>query len=120
MTETTVFQSGNSQAVRLPKDFRFKSKTVEIFRRGDEVVLREKPRSLGQAWAAALQSLPALTAKDKQDFDQAMAQARQTQPLQERDWSWLSSAPQSDNDQPPAHAGAKKVKRAAPEPRGSD
>lgn len=41
-----VFQSGNSQAVRLPKAFRFKSGEVEIFRRGDEVVLREKPHSL--------------------------------------------------------------------------
>ena len=47
MTQTTVFQSGNSQAVRLPKEFRFKSKTVEIFRRGDEIVLREKARTLG-------------------------------------------------------------------------
>ncbi len=40
---TTVFTSGNSQAVRLPKDFRFSGKTVEISRRGDEIVLREKP-----------------------------------------------------------------------------
>jgi antitoxin VapB len=48
MTQTTVFQSGNSQAVRLPKEFRFKSKTVEIFRRGDEIVLREKPRTMGE------------------------------------------------------------------------
>ncbi len=47
MADTTVFQSGNSQAVRLPKEFRFKSKTVEIFRRGDEVVLREKARTMG-------------------------------------------------------------------------
>jgi antitoxin VapB len=47
MPDTTVFQSGNSQAVRLPKEFRFSSKTVEIFRRGDEVVLREKPRTMG-------------------------------------------------------------------------
>lgn len=47
MAQTTVFQSGNSQAVRLPKEFRFKSKTVEIFRRGDEVVLRDKARNLG-------------------------------------------------------------------------
>jgi antitoxin VapB len=47
MTQTTVFQSGNSQAVRLPKDFRFSSKTVEIFRRGNEVVLREVPRTMG-------------------------------------------------------------------------
>ncbi len=47
MTQTTVLQSGNSQAVRLPKEFRFKSKTVEIFRRGDEIVLREKARNMG-------------------------------------------------------------------------
>lgn len=36
-----VFKSGNSQAVRLPKAFRFDSSEVEIFRRGDEVVLRD-------------------------------------------------------------------------------
>ncbi|MEQ1602323.1 MAG: AbrB/MazE/SpoVT family DNA-binding domain-containing protein [Methylophilaceae bacterium] len=42
MTMARVFQSGNSQALRLPKEFRFKSKEVEIFQRGDEVVLREK------------------------------------------------------------------------------
>ena len=52
MTETTVFQSGNSQAVRLPKEFRFKSKTVEIFRRGDEVVLREKRLTVGELLAS--------------------------------------------------------------------
>ena len=33
--ETTVFQSGNSQAVRLPKEFRFSTKQVTIERRGD-------------------------------------------------------------------------------------
>lgn len=42
MDTAKVFRSGNSQAVRLPKAFRFKSKEVEIFRRGDEVVLRER------------------------------------------------------------------------------
>lgn len=41
MAVTTVFQSGNGQAVRLPKEFQFSSKTVEIFRRGNEVVLRK-------------------------------------------------------------------------------
>jgi antitoxin VapB len=40
---TTVFTSGNSQAVRLPKEFRFTSKLVLIERRGDEIVLRERP-----------------------------------------------------------------------------
>ncbi|MFL5225634.1 MAG: antitoxin, partial [Microvirga sp.] len=49
MTTAKVFKSGNSQAVRLPKEFRFASDEVEIFRRGDEVVLREKPRTLTEA-----------------------------------------------------------------------
>lgn len=43
MTTARVFKSGNSQAVYLPKEFRFASAEVEIFRRGDEVVLRERP-----------------------------------------------------------------------------
>ena len=42
MATAKVFKSGNSQALRLPKEFRLKSKEVEIFRRGDEIVVREK------------------------------------------------------------------------------
>jgi antitoxin VapB len=42
VTTARVFKSGNSQAVRLPKEFRFAAAEVEIFRRGDEVVLRER------------------------------------------------------------------------------
>jgi antitoxin VapB len=45
MTYARVFQSGNSQAVRLPKEFRLEVDRVEIFRRGDEIILREKPAS---------------------------------------------------------------------------
>jgi antitoxin VapB len=47
---TRVFRSGNSQAVRLPKQFQFRGKEVEILRRGDEVVLREKSRSMERAF----------------------------------------------------------------------
>lgn len=43
MTYARIFQSGNSQAVRLPKEFRLDVDKVEIFRRGDEIVLREHP-----------------------------------------------------------------------------
>ncbi len=50
MTTAKVFRSGNSQAVRLPKEFRFKTKEVEIFRRGQEVVLREKDKTLARAF----------------------------------------------------------------------
>ncbi|OOW08744.1 antitoxin [Acinetobacter sp. MF4642] len=42
MTTAKVFMTGRSQAVRLPKEFRFEGTEVEIFRRGDEVILREK------------------------------------------------------------------------------
>ena len=50
MSTAKVFRSGNSQAVRLPKQFRLKSKEVEIFRRGDELVLREKSGNLSRAF----------------------------------------------------------------------
>ncbi len=42
MTKARVFKSGNSQAVLLRKEFRFKSDQVEIFRLGNDVVLREE------------------------------------------------------------------------------
>lgn len=45
-----VFSSGNSQAVRLPKQFHLNSTEVEIFRRGDEIVLRERPQDLARAF----------------------------------------------------------------------
>lgn len=50
MAIARVFQSGNSQAVRLPKEFRLASAEVEIFRRGDELVLREKPGNIARAF----------------------------------------------------------------------
>jgi antitoxin VapB len=69
-----VFQSGNSQAVRLPKEFRFETDEVEIFRRGDEIVLREKRPSLAEAFDK-LAALP-------DDFPQEIPDL----PQQERDW----------------------------------
>ncbi len=44
MATAKLFQHGGSQAVRLPKEFRFEGTEVEIVRRDDEVVLRPKPR----------------------------------------------------------------------------
>ncbi len=67
MTVARVFQSGNSQAVRLPKEFRFDVDEVEILRRGDEVVLRPVPVS-GAAVFEALAALPRdLPAKELED-----------------------------------------------------
>jgi antitoxin VapB len=57
MATARVFKSGNSQAVRLPKKFRVNCKELEISRRGDEIVLREKSKSLRRAFEL-LASLP--------------------------------------------------------------
>jgi antitoxin VapB len=51
MATARLFQSGGSQAVRLPKEFRFEgAEEVEIFRRGEEVVLRVKENTLARAF----------------------------------------------------------------------
>lgn len=50
MTTARVFKSGNSQAVRLPKQFRLRGPDVEIFRRGGEIVLREKAGGMARAF----------------------------------------------------------------------
>ena len=42
MTTAKIFQHGGSQAVRLPKAFRFAGSEVVIEKRGDEVVLKPK------------------------------------------------------------------------------
>ena len=57
MANARVFKSGNSQAVRLPKQFHVKSNELEIERRGDELILREKPAGMQQA-LDILYSLP--------------------------------------------------------------
>jgi antitoxin VapB len=75
MTTARVFRSGNSQAVRLPKGFRLKSKEVEIFRRGDEIVLREKGEGLARAFEI-LANLPDVP-KDRED---APPQKRKNRP----------------------------------------
>ena len=48
MTTAAVFMSGNSQAVRLPKQFQLNSKRVHIERRGNEIVLRELPLTMAE------------------------------------------------------------------------
>jgi antitoxin VapB len=73
MSKARIFKSGNSQAVRLPKEFRFDVDEVEIQRRGDEIVLRKVKRNLLYAFAA-LAAMP-------EDF---MAGGRKDEPPQKR------------------------------------
>jgi antitoxin VapB len=82
MRKVRIFKVGNSQAIRLPKEFRFHVRDVEIFRRGDEIILREPKLSIRRA-LEILTSLPP-------DF---MADGRNDSPPQERESlnSWSKS-----------------------------
>jgi antitoxin VapB len=42
MATAKMFRSRNSQAVQLPKEFEVKSQELEVFRRGEEIILRQK------------------------------------------------------------------------------
>ena len=67
MATARVFKSGNSQAVRLPKEFRVLGRELEIFRRGDEIILREPAKGLSRAFEL-LAALPAdFLSEDRQD-----------------------------------------------------
>lgn len=57
MATARVFKSGNRQTIQLPPEFRFSADEVEIFRSGDDVVLRELKRAPAQAFRL-LASLP--------------------------------------------------------------
>ena len=50
MQTAKIFKNGHSQAVRLPKEFQFDAKEVEIIRNGEEVILRRKKVSLRAAF----------------------------------------------------------------------
>jgi antitoxin VapB len=74
MAIARVFQSGNSQAVRLPKEFRFEVDELEILRQGSDVVLRVPQRSAVVIFDALV------------DFpEDLMAEGRDDAPPQERE-----------------------------------
>jgi antitoxin VapB len=75
MATTRVFKSGNSQAVRLPVDFQLATDEVEIFKRNDDIIIREKPSNLSKAFKLLTQ-LP-------EDF---FANGREDSLPQERDF----------------------------------
>lgn len=47
---TRVFKSGNSQAIRIPKDFQLDVDQVEIFSRGDELIIKKTKSTLEDAF----------------------------------------------------------------------
>lgn len=54
-TTAKVFTTGRSQAVRLPKEFRFNTKEVTIERKGDAIVLR--PKQTKDEWWAKMEKI---------------------------------------------------------------
>ncbi len=68
MRTTKVFKSGNSQAVRLPKDFQLNSEEVEIFKRNGEVVIREIPKNLARAFELFTQLSGDFFAEERKDL----------------------------------------------------
>ncbi len=73
MKTARIFRSGNSQAVRIPKEFQIVGDKVEIRRRGNALVLRPK----GKSWTALIQSLEKFT-------DDFMKGGRKQQRMQTR------------------------------------
>ena len=73
MKTAKVFKSGNSQAVRIPKEFHLEGGEVEIRRKGESLILR--PRK--QSWAALIDSLKKFT-------DDFMTEGRRQPPAQDR------------------------------------
>jgi len=57
MKRVGVVKSGRNQIIRLPKEFQFRCKEVEILRRGNEIIMREPKRLLRRAFES-LASLP--------------------------------------------------------------
>ena len=53
MTTARLFKLGNAQAVRIPARFRFDVDEVEIFQRGDELILRPKAATAADVFARA-------------------------------------------------------------------
>jgi antitoxin VapB len=72
MVRARVFKSGNSQAIRLPKEFRVEGRELEIFRRGLEIVLRVPETNVTRAFDL----LTALPDDFLPDRGQAPPQAR--------------------------------------------
>ncbi|MFO0774296.1 MAG: type II toxin-antitoxin system VapB family antitoxin [Nitrospiraceae bacterium] len=70
---TKLFFSGNSQAVRIPREFQMEGEEVEIERRGNTLVIKPKKKSWGNLAASLRRFTP--------DF---MAEGRNQAPAQKR------------------------------------
>lgn len=75
MMTAKVFENGRSQAVRLPKEYRFNGEEVVVNKIGEIVILMPKESK----WAGFLNSLDLFT----EDF---MSEGREEMTVQEREY----------------------------------
>jgi antitoxin VapB len=96
--DSTVFTSGNSQAVRIPKEFQFKTKQVKIIRRGDDLIIRPKYKTLGEM----LDSLPPLSPEEAAEGNVLLDTIRESNKnlLPPRDTSHLFAEPYKKSVKP--------------------
>lgn len=80
MTTAKIFKHGGSQAVRLPKAFRFEGTEVSIEKRGNEVVLKakKKPANFGDVIRELQQKFP-----DAEAFPQVERVKKHERPILE-------------------------------------
>ncbi len=50
MNRAKIFKNGDSQAIRLPKEFRFKGKEVYIRKEGNSVIISSIDDSVDRLW----------------------------------------------------------------------
>jgi antitoxin VapB len=50
LAKAQVVNSRNGQVIRLPKEIHIKTEEVEVFRRGNEIILREKMTPMQKAF----------------------------------------------------------------------
>jgi antitoxin VapB len=104
--DSTVFTSGNSQAVRIPKEFQLTTKHVRVIRRGDELII--KPKYL--TTAEILANMPPLDPNEQDDWEgfiQTVGELRK-EPAQERDWDTLFGKNASDKKVSPKRSARNK------------
>lgn len=75
MATAKLFQNGNSQAVRLPKEFRIPGTEVKIYKRGNQVIL-EPMESTWDPLFESLEEFPEDFLKDGRN--QPVAQERES------------------------------------------
>ncbi|MGB3223265.1 MAG: type II toxin-antitoxin system VapB family antitoxin [Desulforhopalus sp.] len=68
METAKIFQNGRSQAVRLPKEFRFKGKEVFIRKEGSNIILSEKPDSWEEFFLSGNKPTPDFM-QDREELD---------------------------------------------------